>query len=284
MSVHNGAATVATAIRSVLWQSFADWELILFDDASLDSTAKVVGQFRDPRIRLIQAQERRGLAVRLNECVEVARGKYIARMDADDIAYPERFERQVNYLDAHQDIDLLGHGAVLFRGAGEVIGLYPISERHEEICRTPWWGFPLAHPTWMGRRTWFLRDRYDPHLKKGQDQELLLRTWRKSRFAVLPMCLMGYRIERISTAKSASGRMAYCRRLLAQANDISSFGWALRGLGVHTAGLMRDLVLDATGIVTHETRRSFTPADQAVKERWLAVWNQVSQSASDIPA
>ena len=276
MSVHNGAATVGTAIRSILWQSLSNWELILFDDASDDSTGNVVDQFHDPRIRVIHAQQRRGLAARLNECVELARGKYIARMDADDIAYPDRFQRQVDYLDAHEEIDLVGHGAVLFKGAGEVVGLYPISERHEDICRTPWWGFPLAHPTWMGRRSWFLRDRYDPKLKKGQDQELLLRTWRKSRFAVLPVCLMGYRVERISATKSALGRMAYCRRLLMQANDLTSLGWALRGIAVHTAGLIRDLVLDATGIVSHGARRSFTSADQTVKEHWQAVWNRVA--------
>jgi hypothetical protein len=88
-------------------------------------------------------------------------------MDADDIAYPERFERQVRYLASHPDVELLGHGAVLFKGEGEIIGLYPTAQDHEEICHRPWWGFPLAHPTWMGKRSWFLRYRYDERLRKG---------------------------------------------------------------------------------------------------------------------
>lgn len=276
MSVYNGAATVQAALRSLLWQTFPDWELVLINDGSADSTASVVDQFHDPRIRVIHASERRGLAARLNECVDVARGKYIARMDADDILYPDRFQRQVAYLDAHPDIDLLGHGAVLFKGSGEVVGVYPISEQHEDICRTPWWGFPLAHPTWMGRRTWFLRNRYDQSLRKGQDQELLLRTWQQSRFAVLPLCLMGYRVDRISASKSMWGRTAYCRRLLLQANDMTSIGWALRGIAVHAAGLMRDMFLDATGIVSHGARQSFMSADQLVSEQWQAVWKRVS--------
>jgi glycosyltransferase involved in cell wall biosynthesis len=279
MSVHNGAATVASAIRSILWQTFPRWELILFNDASLDATASIVDQFRDPRIRVIHARDRKGLPARLNECVDLACGRYIARMDADDISYPERFQRQVEYLESHQDIDLLGHGAVLFKGSGEVVGLYPISEQHEDICRQPWWGFPLAHPTWMGRRTWFLKDRYDQRLRKGQDQELLLRTWQKSRFASLPLCLLGYRLERISAVKSALGRMAYCRRLLLQVHDMSSFGWALRGISVHTAGLARDVLLDTTGRVSDGARRSFMSADEVVRKQWQTIWNQVSETA-----
>jgi glycosyltransferase involved in cell wall biosynthesis len=275
MSVHNGAGTVASAIRSILWQTFSDWELILVNDASTDSTAAICRSFQDSRIRVVDEPEQKGLAARLNQSLDYAHGKYVARMDADDIAYPERFARQVHYLESHPDVDLLGHGAVLFKRKGEAVGLYPMAVTHEEICRRPWWGFPLAHPTWMGRRAWFLKERYDERLSKGQDQDLLLRTYRRSRFASLPECLLGYRIENISVLKSAKGRVAYCRRLLAQADDLSSCVDALRGGMVHGAALTRDLVLDVMGTVEEGSRRSYRFADQATRAEWESIWGRL---------
>jgi glycosyltransferase involved in cell wall biosynthesis len=257
MSVHNGAGTVASAIRSILWQTLSDWELILVNDASTDSTATICRSFQDSRIRVVDESEQKGLAARLNQSLDCARGKYVARMDADDIAYPERFARQVHYLESHPDVDLLGHGAVLFKRKGEVVGLYPRAVSHEDICRRPWWGFPLAHPTWMGKRSWFITERSDERLMKGQDQELLLRTYQKSRFAALPECLLGYRIENISVLKSTRGRLVYCRRLLADVDDLSSFADAVKGIGVHGVALARDVVLALVGTVGEGSRRSY---------------------------
>ena len=75
MSVHNGEKTLASAIHSVLWQTGIDWELLLVNDASTDTTARIIEQFRDPRIRVLHERQRKGLAVRLNDCVTQARGK-----------------------------------------------------------------------------------------------------------------------------------------------------------------------------------------------------------------
>ncbi|HMS83238.1 MAG TPA: glycosyltransferase family A protein [Nitrospira sp.] len=280
MSVHDGASTVSAAIRSILWQTFPDWELILVNDASTDKTGSICRRFQDSRIRVIEETEQGGLAVRLNQAVSSARGKYIARMDADDIAYPERFTRQVDYLESHPIVDLVGHGAVLFKRKGEVVGLYPRAINHEDICRRPWWGFPLAHPTWMGKRSWFMNERYDERLTKGQDQELLLRTYRKSRFASLPECLLGYRIEHISVQKSARGRVAYCRRLLADMDDLGSLVHAVRGIGIHSIALARDFLFDLAGTVGEKSRRSYLSADQSVRVEWEAIWSRsVSEQA-----
>jgi len=275
MSVHNGEKTIRAAIRSILWQTCTDWELVLVNDASTDSTAHILRQFHDPRIRVLDEPQQKGLAVRLNHCVALARGRYVARMDADDIAYPERFERQAQYLKAHPDIDLLGHGAVLFTGGGQALGVYPSACTHEEICRRPWWGFPLAHPTWMGKQSWFAQHRYDDGLTKGQDQDLLLRSYRTSRFAALPDILLGYRMERISVVKSACGRFAYCFRLLAQVRNLPSALMAVRGVSVHGVALARDLVLDLAGTISHDSRQSFRSADEATKSQWQAVWNRL---------
>jgi glycosyltransferase involved in cell wall biosynthesis len=281
MSVHNGATTLIPALQSLLWQTFSDWELIIVNDASTDSTGEVLRRFRDSRMEVIVEKEQKGLAAGLNQCIARARGQYIARMDADDIAYPERFERQVRYLRSHPDIDLLGHGAVLFKGRGELIGQYPRAESHESICRRPWWGFPLAHPTWMGKRDWFLGHPYNRNLTKGQDQDLLLRSYRSSHFAALPDILLGYRMDAISFLKSARGRLNYCRQLVAQTCDFPSASLAARGVLIHSLALARDLILDLAGTTSRRSRQSFTVADQSIKENWQMIWERLCEE--DVP-
>lgn len=277
MSVHNAASTLELALKSILWQTFSDWELIIVDDGSTDETGLIISQFNDARIHVVHGTGlQQGLATRLNQCIELARGKYIARMDADDVAYPERLERQVRYLEAHLDIDLLGHGAILFKDDGLVIGVYPSVSEHKEICRQPWWGFPLAHPTWMGKRSWFARYRYRATLTKGQDQVLLLRSYRSSRFAALPDILLGYRIEGISIRKSGRGRMNYCRQLLAQTCDAVSALTAVRGLLIHGSALGRDVLLELTGILSQRSRQSFQAANEEVRAHWQWVWSRVT--------
>ena len=278
MSVHNAASTLEAALRSILWQTFSDWEMILVDDGSTDQTGRILNKVRDSRIHLVHREGgRQGLATRLNECIDLARGKYVARMDADDIAYPERLERQVQYLEAHPNVDLLGHGAVLFKGDGQAVGVYPTASEHEEICRRPWWGFPLAHPTWMGRRAWFARHRYNNNLTKGQDQELLLRSYHTSQFAALPDVLLGYRTEQVSARKTARGRYYYCKTLCSHIHDATSAVVAGRGVVVHALGFCRDVVGEFVGANTRVFQRLGSAPDAAMLARWGTVWSDLKE-------
>lgn len=277
MSVHNAAATVELALRSILAQTYEDWELIVIDDGSTDRTREILSRAQDPRIRFIQEPSGNlGLALRLNQCVRLAHGGYIARMDADDVAYPQRLERQVRFLQEHPDIDLLGTGAVVFKGAGEVVGRYPTACTHEEICRHPWWGFPLAHPTWMGKRTWFVSHPYHEGHTRCEDQELLLRSCSDSRFAALQEVLLGYRMEGIVAGKLGQGRMNYCRRLLKQVRNVPSAMIAARGVLVHGFAFSRDVLLDATGTLNRWSRQSFQVANDQVRNEWQEVWRRVA--------
>ena len=110
MPVYNCAATVAQAIRSILNQTFEDWELLIVDDGSTDDTLKVIASFKDPRIIVSKGERNEGLPARLNDCVRRARGKYFARMDGDDIAYPERLRKQLEYLRVIRMLTCLGRG------------------------------------------------------------------------------------------------------------------------------------------------------------------------------
>ncbi len=277
MSAYNASGTISLALRSILTQTYQNWELIVVDDGSTDRTAEVVLQVKDSRIRLIrEPSANMGLVSRLNQCVRLARGQYVARMDADDVAYPQRLERQVQFLEVHRDIDLLGTGAVIFKGAGEIIGRYPTASSHEAICRRPWWGFPLAHPTWMGKRTWFLDHPYSEQDVRCEDQALLLQSFSCSRFAALEEVLLGYRMVEISAGKLVKGRLNYCCRLLRQVNDMPSAMTFMQGIVVHSLAFGRDLLLDVSGSLNRWSRRSFQVANDQVRSDWQVVWRSIA--------
>src|ERR1700733_14082702 len=110
MPFYNSAATLELAIRSLLNQSYGNFELLLCDDGSDDQGFAIARSFDDPRLICWSDGRRLRLAARLNECIDRARGLYLARMDADDIAYPDRLARQLAFLGSHPDVDLCSAG------------------------------------------------------------------------------------------------------------------------------------------------------------------------------
>jgi glycosyltransferase involved in cell wall biosynthesis len=207
LPVRNGAATLQLALHSMLDQKFKNIEVLVLDDGSTDGSESIATAFNDERVRVIVDGVGRGLAFRLNQGIKLALGKYIARMDADDVSFPERLQRQVDYLESHPELDLVGCRAVVFRNQGEVIGLLPFAPSHEAICKQPWRGIPLPHPTWMGRAEWFRRNGYrSPEVLRAEDQELLLRACPSSRYACLDEILLGYRQGSFNLAKTLIAR------------------------------------------------------------------------------
>ena len=130
MPVYNVASYVHEAITSILNQTYPDFELLIINDGSTDSTRDIVLKFKDPRIRFIENEHNIGLANSLNKGIVLAKGEYIARMDGDDISLPHRLEKQVAVLDQHPDIDVCGAGYRFF-GAKNATVINP--EQHEAI-------------------------------------------------------------------------------------------------------------------------------------------------------
>src|ERR1700722_365222 len=118
MPAYNAGKYIGEAIRSVLDQSFRDFELLIVNDGSTDNTKTVVSSFADNRIRVLE-QSYKGISVALNAGLLVAKGYYIARFDADDICFPQRLSKQVNFLDANPGYILVGSDAEYIQENGE---------------------------------------------------------------------------------------------------------------------------------------------------------------------
>ncbi len=275
LPVYNAGLTLPQALASIQLQTFRDWELIFIDDGSTDDCT-VGFSSSDDRIRVVRDGRNLGLAARLNQGIDLARGKYLARMDSDDVAYPSRLERQIEFLDRNPNIDLAGTKAIVFRDEGHPVGLFPFRATHAEICARPWNGFYLPHPTWMGRIEWFRRHRYTiPEVVRAEDQDLLLRTYDSSRFACVDEILFGYR-----KAPQLLGKLWTARINLARAQlrvHAAKGRWTYAALGSLTL-----LFKGAADVSRPPLRVGGEPAggwgrlSDSEIDTWRRVWNSVS--------
>ncbi len=192
MPVHNGAAYLKEAMDSMLGQSLNDFEFLIVDDASTDDSAAIVQGCKDPRIRFIRSRERLKLSGALNLGLDHARGRYIARMDADDISLRGRLEIQARFLENNPDIGLCGSWIRYF-GAMNSVLKRPLL--HADIRAFTLIDTPFAHPTVMFRRDLMEQHqlRFDGSYFPTEDFELWTRAMRHFTMANLPEVLLHYR-------------------------------------------------------------------------------------------
>ncbi|AXE19401.1 hypothetical protein DR864_17455 [Runella rosea] len=192
MPVYNGAKTLERAVSSILNQTYHNWQLLILDDGSTDETVEVARRFQDMRVQVLTDGQHKGIAARLNQAVSLATGKYIARMDSDDFSYPERLSKQVQFLETHLSVDLVGTHIRLLNREGQDIGTHIFPSHHAQITARPWLkSISVAHPTWCGKTAWFQKWKYRDILK-NEDQDLLLRAHESSTYANLPEILLDY--------------------------------------------------------------------------------------------
>lgn len=172
---YNNGKTLADAIQSVFAQTFTDWQLILADDGSSDGSLEIAGAVSDPRVRVISDGTNRGLPYRLNLISKLAAGKYVARMDADDLMHPDRLKIQAEFLDSHPKVDVVGTGAVTIDVDGAPRGIRGMGRMDTRPASVFSDGL-LLHPTIMGRTKWFMSNKYDEGFFGAEDHELWCRT------------------------------------------------------------------------------------------------------------
>ena len=192
MPVYNCSDYIQDCIKSILLQSYTNWELIIVDDYSTDDTVESISNFSDGRIKLYKNNRNIGLAASLNYCIALATGELIARMDGDDIMTTNRLEVQYNYLANNSNVDVIGGLAYLIDEKNEILGFkkYLKPENFRQLLLFQ--GI-FIHPTIMGKKIWFKKYMYDASIERAQDLELWIRSYDFSNFKNIDEYLIFYR-------------------------------------------------------------------------------------------
>lgn len=174
----NSEAFIAEAIRSLLSQTFTDFELIIINDGSTDRTEEIILSFSDPRIQYHRNETNSGLIDTLNKAIDLAKGKYIARMDADDSSLPERLSIQKNYLDQNNGIAVVAAPVIFIDKSGKETGVWELDRKTilpARIKKTMPYENCIAHPSVMIRAAVLKEFRYKAYQKNIEDYDLWLR-------------------------------------------------------------------------------------------------------------
>lgn len=199
MGCYNNALTIKEAVDSILQQTFSNFEFFIIDDCSTDDTIAIIEKYNDPRIHIIKNKTNQGLGYSLSLGVALSRGEYIARMDADDVSFPSRFEKQIAYLREHRDVICVGTGAKKIGTISLFAKFFSRTIRpacdYEEIKAWLLIGTPILHPSVMFSAKLLKKTglNYNPDFKKAQDFELWSRMIWKGIIRNMDDILLGYR-------------------------------------------------------------------------------------------
>lgn len=206
MPVFNGGAYLGEAVESILNQTFRDFEFLIIDDGSTDDSLKLLRQYamRDSRIRVI-ARENRGLTSTLNELLSIARGEFVARMDADDISMPERFARQIAFIRDNPRVVCVGAAFQMIDSAGRYLTTLTSPQTDAEIQSLHLSGHAaITHPVVMMRLAAVNQvGGYDSNYDLVEDLDLWLRLGEVGEFANLTDVLLKYRLHSKSISEMA---------------------------------------------------------------------------------
>jgi len=208
MPAYNAARFIYGAIHSVLLQTFADFELLIIDDGSTDGTGNEIARFADPRIRLLRNSQNLGLIKTLNAGLEKAEGKYVARLDADDISYPQRFEKQIDILQRDPDVGLVAGWTEIIDEHSRTRGFGNWQLSSEAIYYVLHFRQCLTHSSVMFR-TSLVRELggYSAQAIRAEDFDLWHRISRRSKIVQLPQVLVKWRDHKSSVTGTGLDEM-----------------------------------------------------------------------------
>lgn len=213
LPVRNGARFFREALDSVFAQTLDDFELIVIDDASFDATPEILATTDDRRLRVVRNDAQRGIAGSLNRGLPLCRAKFVARMDADDLSAPQRFEMQVAFLDAHPDVGVCGTWVRMFAGdwhRDRCLETDPERMRCSLVLRNV-----LSHPSAMMRRELFVQHglAYDESFTNSEDYDLWSRASHCFPIGNVPEFLLFYRVHDEQVGRMRAARHAEARRV-----------------------------------------------------------------------
>lgn len=193
---YNAERFLRYSILSVINQTYQNWELQLINDGGNDNSVSIAEEFAsaDSRIKVISDGKNKGLPSRLNETIQMAKGEFYARMDADDIMFPNRLEKQIAFAKSHPDADVIGGQSVIINEKNKIIfsskGESGQIRTKEEIMG----GKMFIHPTVFGKTKWFLNHPYDEAKRRSQDYFLWLSSVEESSFIIMDEPVLFYRV------------------------------------------------------------------------------------------
>lgn len=195
MSVYNGMPYLMEAVRSILNQSFKGFEFIVVDDASTDNSLRFLHSLKDKRLKILRNKKNLGLAASLNKALKVARGEYIARMDADDLSYPKRLEKQIKFMIKNPSIDLCGTWVDLINENGGKIGEKRYPSNPKRLKNSISWYTAVVHPTYFGKKSLFDELKgYRENFDFAEDYDFLSRARSDFKIANIPQILFQWRL------------------------------------------------------------------------------------------
>jgi hypothetical protein len=202
MAVYNGEPYLEHAIESILRQTFNDFEFVIVDDCSTDATPAVIESFQDDRIRYIRNHENLGQTASLNRGLSICQGRYIARMDADDLAREDRFEKQVEFLDAQPNVAVVGSSLEFIDSKGATVGSWDYPTGQLALRWLALFGCPLSNGAAVFRKevVWDQLGGYDERIKVAQDWEL----WNR----VLSTAEIGNLADRLLQVRQHEGQVS----------------------------------------------------------------------------
>lgn len=275
MSVFNGESYLSEAIESILGQTFPDFEFIIIDDGSTDRTPEILADYaaREKRIRILH-QQNRGRVESLNTGIGVASGKYIARMDADDIALPLRIEKQFSFMERNHEVGLLGGAFELMNARGEMLRTVSPPVEDADIKTTLAVYNPICHPTVLMRKDVGLAaGLYRKALLDADDYDLWLRIGERSKLANLAESILRYRIHPGQTSVRGMRQQITCVLAARAAASLRS-----RGLPEPLSDIteITPQLLASLGVTDREFQECFAGASQY----WMGLFGQSEPEAT----
>lgn len=199
MPVYNEQKYIYNAIQCILQQTEDDFELLIFDDASTDQTVEVVRKIHDDRIFLYVNTENKGIVYNLNQGLEIARGRYIARMDGDDLCVPTRFQEQIEYLQKYSDVGIVGSFSMDFGGESS---LFAVHGSKDNMRKRLLFGGVFAHPSFFMRKDMLneYQLKYSNDYKCAEDYQFLVCASEHFSLGVVEKVLVFHRVHKEQTS------------------------------------------------------------------------------------
>jgi glycosyltransferase involved in cell wall biosynthesis len=211
MPVYNAEKYVKEAIESILNQTFPDWELIIIDDCSTDNSIEIIQSFQDERIILLKNEINLGVSKAPNKGIRIALGKYVTKMDADDISLPTRFKKQVEFLEKHPDYVLCASNVQMF-GTKQDFFVLPTEDQQLKIALL--YQNPFVHSSVLIRSKNCKKYLYNEIFPFAEDYELWINLKEEGKFASIPEILTKYRIHQNNLTSTIYGEMSNRRKEL----------------------------------------------------------------------